>query len=234
MSQQSEVTLGALDHQMERASLFTHTALSRCSMRVNEVESFTYGLLDILLEKGVVTPDEIKIKVEKVQEEAMASGDSAGPGLALRIDGPDAAVQPDVIVNCAERMPICHSICCKLDFPLTAEEIECGKVRWDLGRPYHIRHGEDGHCVHRNQESGFCGVYENRPGICRTYSCAHDTRIWKDFKNMELNKEWLEQHLQGKEQPRMLGAVLYQIQPAAISPQNEHTVEQSSLTKEQN
>ena len=215
MSQQSGVTLSALDHQIERASLFTHTALSRYSMRVNEVESFTYGLLDLLLEKGIVTRDEVRASAEKVQEEAITNGDSAGPGLALRMDGADSASQPDVIVNCAERMPICHSICCKLDFPLTVEEIECGKVRWDLGRPYHIRHGEDGHCVHRNQESGFCGVYENRPGICRTYSCAQDTRIWKDFKNMELNTEWLEQHLRGKEQPRMLGAVLYQIQPAA-------------------
>jgi Fe-S-cluster containining protein len=130
------------------------------------------------------------------------------------VDRSEEVQQAEVKVNCGERMPICHSICCKLDFPLTAEEIESGKVRWDLGRPYHIRHGEDGHCVHRNQESGFCGVYEDRPGICRTYSCAGDARIWKDFEKMELNAEWLEEHLKGRDQPQMLGAVLYQIQTA--------------------
>jgi len=203
-----------LERQVERASLFTHTAIGRCSIRVSEVESFTYGLLDALLEKGVLAAEDVKAKVERVKEESMARGEACGPGLVLRVDGPDGPQQQEVKVNCAERMSICHSICCKLDFPLTAEEIESGKVRWDLGRPYHIRHGEDGHCVHRNQESGFCGVYEHRPGICRTYSCARDTRIWKDFEKMELNTEWLEENLKGRNQPQMLGAVLYQIQPA--------------------
>lgn len=203
-----------LERQVERASLFTHTAIGRCSIRVSEVESFTYGLLDALLEKGILAAEDVKARVEKVKEELIARGKAAAPGLALRVDGPGASEQAEVKVNCAERMHICHSICCKLDFPLTVEEIECGKVRWDLGRPYYIRHGEDGHCVHRNQESGFCGVYEHRPGICRTYSCARDTRIWKDFEKMELNTEWLEEHLKGRDQPQMLGAVLYQIQAA--------------------
>jgi|SRR5712691_10475319 len=214
MSPQKEAGLQSLEQQVERASFFTHTALSRCSIRVNEVESFTYGLVDLLLEKGILNSDEVRSKVETIREESIARGDAAGPGLALRVDGTNADQQPEVKVNCAERMPICHSICCKLDFPLSVEEIESGEVRWDLGRPYHIRHGEDGHCVHRNQESGFCGVYEHRPGICRTYTCARDTRIWKDFEKMELNTEWLEEHLKGRDQPQMLGAVLYQIQAA--------------------
>jgi Fe-S-cluster containining protein len=207
-----------LDKQMERASLFTHTALGRCSIRLSEVESIAYGVLDALLEKGLLAADEVRSKAERVRAESIARGEAAAPGLALRVDGPEDAQQPEVKVNCAERMHICHSICCKLDFPLTVEEIESGKVRWDLGRPYHIRHGEDGHCVHRNQESGFCGVYENRPGICRTYSCAGDTRIWKDFERMELNTEWLEEHLKERNQPQMLGAVLYQIQTASAQP----------------
>jgi len=218
MSQTIEVGLQSLEEQVERASFFTHTQLSRYSVRVNEVESFTYGLMDLLLEKGIISSEEVRSKVETIREESIARGEAAAPGLALRVDGPEADQQAEVKVNCAERMHICHSICCKLDFPLTVEEIESGKVRWDLGRPYHIRHGEDGHCVHRNQESGFCGVYENRPGICRTYSCARDTRIWKDFEKMELNAEWLEEHLKGRDQPQMLGAVLYQIQVAPQQP----------------
>jgi Fe-S-cluster containining protein len=217
MSSSAEDNLSDLERQLERAGLFTHTAIGRCSIRVNEVEAFTYGLLDALLEKGILCAEEVKAKVEKVKEESITRGDACGPGLALRLDAPDAK-QLEVKVNCVERLPICHSICCKLDFPLTVEEVESGEVRWDLGRPYHIRQGADGYCVHRNQESGFCGVYERRPGFCRTYNCSSDTRIWKDFEKMELNTEWLEEHLQGRNQPQMLGAVLYQIQVAPHQP----------------
>jgi hypothetical protein len=35
-------------------------------------------------------------------------------------------------------------------------------------------------------------VYHKRPGVCRSYSCAHDERIWKDFDNMVLNHEYLD------------------------------------------
>ena len=31
--------------------------------------------------------------------------------------------------------------------------------------------------------------------MCRRYSCAGDTRIWKDFEAMELNEEWIREHL---------------------------------------
>jgi hypothetical protein len=34
-------------------------------------------------------------------------------------------------------------------------------------------------------------VYEDRPQVCRAYTCAGDERIWKDFDNMVLNEEFL-------------------------------------------
>jgi Fe-S-cluster containining protein len=181
---------------------------------LHEVESFIYGLIDVLLAKGILSSEELSATVQVIRDEAVKRGEAMGAGVAIRLDPDDAPEAPDVIVNCAERMPICHSICCKLDFPLTANEIESGAVRWDLGRPYHIRHNAQGYCTHRDSGSGFCGVYDKRPGICRGYSCANDTRIWKDFERMELNSEWLDEHLSGDSSPRMLGAMLYQIEPA--------------------
>ncbi len=211
--------LAQLERQAERAGLFTHTALGQTTYRLNEVESFAYALVDLLLSKQVVSQSEVAAAVEQVRREMSERGEMIGPGLVLRADPPEAATRPATAVNCAERMHICHSVCCKLDFPLTQEEIEAGHVRWDLGRPYHIRHEEHGHCTHRNTETGSCGVYENRPGICRTYTCAHDERIWKNFEKMELNREWLETNLNGCNRPRMLGAVLYQIERAPATPE---------------
>jgi hypothetical protein len=127
---------------------------------------------------------------------------------------PKTAEPVPVQVNCAERMPVCHAICCKLDFALTASEVESGAIRWELGRPYQIRHEADGFCTHRDRDTGFCGIYDSRPGIYRSYSCAHDKRIWKDFERMELNREWLDANLSGARAPKMMGAILYQITPA--------------------
>jgi Fe-S-cluster containining protein len=92
-------------------------------------------------------------------------------------------------------MHICHAVCCKLNFALTAEEVDAGKVKWDLGFPYIVRHDADGMCSHNDRATGGCGVYADRPGVCRRYSCANDRRIWKDFERMELNSEWLDQHV---------------------------------------
>ncbi len=206
--------LSSLEQQVERGSLFTHTAIGRQSIRLHEVESFTYGLIDLLFAKGVLSQEELAATVQVVRDQSVGRGEATGAGVALRLDTEELPSTPDVIVNCAERMPICNSICCKLDFPLSAEEIESGAIRWDLGRPYHIRHNSQGYCTHRDAGSGFCGVYDQRPAICRGYSCATDTRIWKNFERMELNTEWLEEHLSGNMTPRMTGAILYQIEPA--------------------
>jgi hypothetical protein len=98
-----------------------------------------------------VSGDEVSQAVERVREETKERGEAVGVGVALRVDGPAEAEAPTVTVNCAERMPVCHSICCKLDFALTVDEVEAGQVKWDLGRPYQIRHDADGFCTHRHR-----------------------------------------------------------------------------------
>src|SRR5262249_17786101 len=109
--------------------------------------------------------------VEKVRREAASKGDVPAVGVALRVDGPTESQGSEVKVNCAERMHIRHAICCKLDFALTQEEVETGQVKWDLGRrPYYIRHGSNGGSTHNDRGNGFCGVYENRPSFCKTYT----------------------------------------------------------------
>jgi len=202
--------LDALERQVERASLFTHTALGRNGLRLNEVESFTYGLLDALLAKGVLSSDEVSAAVENVRLQMVSQGDVPNGGVALRVDGPEAQAPP-VKVDCAARMHICHAVCCRLDFALTQTEVESGRVKWDLGRPYYIRHEANGFCTHNDRATGGCGVYENRPAICRNYSCANDGRIWKDFEKMELNHEWLSEHLV-EERPRALRVLMQNVQ----------------------
>ncbi len=182
-----------LHRQLERGALFTHSALASLSARVNESDSFLYAIVDLMVKKGVMETEEIEAFVQEVRKESIEKQETAHPGLSMRVDGADG--NDYTPVNCEERWHICKAVCCKLDFALNAEEVEAGYVRWDMGRPYFIRHEENGFCTHLNSKTNGCGVYNHRPGVCKKYSCAKDTRIWKDFEKMELNQEWLEKYL---------------------------------------
>lgn len=198
--------LDEIERQVERASEFTHTALSRLGLRLNEIEKMLYGALDVLLARGVVSQDELEAAADEVQTEMVARGEIPEKLVALRMDREDAA--PTSTVDCAARMHVCHAVCCKLDFALSAEEVEGGRVKWDLGRPYYVRHHQSGYCHHNHRETGACGVYQDRPGPCRAYSCENDKRIWKDFAEMELNGEWLEEHLGDEARPRLMRVLM--------------------------
>lgn len=203
----SDEDLSGLERQVERGNLFTHTALSRGFLRFHELESFVYGLIDALVARGAVTTEEVAGAVEAVRGQLETDGEIPEPGLALRADSPEQAGSPPVHVDCAARMHICHAVCCKLDFALSAGEVEAGKVKWDLGRPYLIRHDSHNLCVHNDRSTGGCRVYADRPLPCRRYSCAKDERIWKSFERMELNQGWLDEHLAPSE-PRLRHAML--------------------------
>jgi hypothetical protein len=96
------------------------------------------------------------------------------------------AVPTDGGPPCAELIPICGARCCKISFPLTTQDLDEGVIRFDLGRPYLNAHGDDGHCVHLDRTTRFCGVYEHRPAICRSFDCRTDPRIWSDYATLTL------------------------------------------------
>ncbi len=188
-----------LERQMERGELFAHTALSQQSTRLAEVETFLYGMIDLLIRQGIVQPAELAAAAEKVRQELLTKTEPTP--FRLRQDR-DVSFTP---VNCEERMHICKAVCCKLEFALSAAEVEAGQVKWDLGRPYIIRHEANGYCTHNDTQKHCCTLYNHRPSVCKQYSCAGDQRIWKDFDKMELNHEWIEAWTIEKK-PRLLEA----------------------------
>lgn len=197
-----------LDRMVERGSLFVHASFDRIAARATRIERELHTLTETLRARGLLDSE------GAAGAEGMAAGDAADmesageapegvpwPTFALRAEGPRP--DPTREVNCAERMHVCHAVCCKLHFALSASEVDAGKVRFDLGWPYMIRHDQDGYCTHNDRATGFCGVYADRPGICRKYSCAGDGRIWSDFDAMELNHEWLDANLGPAERIRL-------------------------------
>ena len=198
---------------MSEVNLFAHSVFGKSLTQLSETSVFLHALLDLLLSKGIITEDEFVSATSNVRQELIDRGELTGPGIAVQVESPETATQSSVPVDCNARMPICQAVCCKLDFALTIEEVEAGSIKWDLGRPYFIRHENHGYCGHNNRETGGCTIYANRPGVCSRYSCANDEQIWKDFEKMELNVEWIEANLMPENRPRLVGTFMEDPKP---------------------
>lgn len=210
--------VGELSLQTERSSVHTQASLIHAFTRIHNAEAVLNELLEALAESGVIHPEQVPLAIKRFGGHAdsqpeMGSDDLGSrppmdpesaeeeqsklalrwPGVVLRTEHDDGP--PLEKVDCAARMHLCHAVCCSLQFPLSADEVDAGKVKWDLGHPYMIRDNSDGYCFHNEADTGHCTVYDDRPGVCRRYSCAHDKRIWSDFEGMVLNTEWISEHL---------------------------------------
>ena len=161
-------------------------------------ETSTKALADLLAvaaAHGVLAPD-------------VGPADLVRSGFVPREDTPAEEAEPEVFVDCAARMPICQAVCCKLAIHLSADEVIGGALRWDTQTPFLLQREPDGRCTHQDRDTGFCGVYDDRPKPCRRYSCAGDRRIWRDFEGMVLNQEWIDANLGGSG-----GLQLIQLEP---------------------
>ncbi len=187
-------TLSELERQLERSGFFTHSSLSNQAERINEIESFLYGLIDTLIARDVIDKNKLESRVKKVRNEILQKCEHFHAGIAISVDNTDNQ-KTFAPVNCEDRLSVCKAICCKLNFALSIDEIETGSAKWDLGRPYFIRQERNGACTHLKSNKQCCSIYSDRPKVCRKYSCAKDKRIWVDFETMELNRTWIEENL---------------------------------------
>lgn len=90
--------------------------------------------------------------------------------------------------NCFDLLPVCEAMCCRewdvnlssMEYEsrlyqadeiclLTSEECTEGKAVC-IDRIYRLKKKEDGSCFFLD-ENNRCGIYENRPGVCRKFNC---------------------------------------------------------------
>ena len=187
--------LNELERQVEGGNLFAHSTLTEHASRINEAAAIVNGLVGLLVQRGLIEGDELLAAVDSVRERTERAGHHAHVGIAVRVERD--VEEPDI--DCEARLPICKAACCRLHFALSVEEVERGgPLRWELGHPYFNRHNADGYC---HQWDDGCGIYDERPSVCRSYTCAGDDRIWKDFDAMELNHEFIDSKLSGERGP---------------------------------
>jgi Fe-S-cluster containining protein len=164
--------------------MYSHSRENANTSKVLEVASFSYALIELLNERGVISLEELDERKRKVGQRLVEKFAEKGMGVALTDDEKDKyAYERTVEIDCENRLALCRGACCRLSFALSVQDLEEGTVKWDLGRPYMIRRKSDGYCHHLETERKRCGIYEQRPIVCRAYDCRKDKRIWEDFEN---------------------------------------------------
>jgi Fe-S-cluster containining protein len=146
---------------------------------VAELASVIETLLTILLRKGELDEGHLRL-ISKLRKHAKLI---TAPPIALDNTTDKYTVESSPI-DCAARMHLCHARCCGFDVQLSRQDLEEGKLEWQIEKPYYLPHDQTGYCIYQVKETGFCGAYEHRPASCRRYDCRDDKRIWEDFEKM--------------------------------------------------
>lgn len=174
-----EMMLPEQREELERGLRFTHIMLHVGQVQGTEALSSVSALTGLLIDKGVLTEEEIGQATKKARE---AVNDLPQPKVRLAEMGDKYAEGQNVEIDCANRIHLCHARCCSFPFFLTGQDLEEGVAKWDYGNPYYNKRGADGYCTHCHPETRACSIHAQRPHVCRLYDCRNDKRIWIDFE----------------------------------------------------
>ena len=179
-----------LREEVAEGLMYAHSRANANTSKLLEVASFSYALMELLMERGIISVEELDERKRAMSERLLAKFTEKGMGVALmKTDADKYAFQSSVEIDCPNRIHLCRAACCRLGFALSKQDVEEGRVKWDMGHPYMIRRGDDGYCHHLDRQQLGCGIYNHRPVVCRGYDCRKDARIWADFENQVVSPD---------------------------------------------
>ena len=186
--------LTEVEQVLERGFCAVHGQLSENFSTLFQIAATTTGVTNLLVEKGVISGEEVLMAVSQAGKHL---AESFGRSLQFQMykgteDKRTVQGQP---IDCEARLPLCKAACCALEVEMSAQDVEEGRLRIELGQPYLLRRSDDGHCCHLDRATGGCGAYDDRPVVCRNFSCINDARIWHDFEARVPNEEGIQQIL---------------------------------------
>ena len=148
--------------------LYCHHRVNTNTSKTLEVAAFASALIELLIEKGVITAAELderkRIRGQCLVEQLKDNG----MGILLQQDSSDKYhIQNEIKIGCGKRLHLCKATCCRLQFALYEQDLEEDIVKWDLAHPYMIAQADDGYCRHLHRETCNCTVHQQRPLPCR-------------------------------------------------------------------
>jgi hypothetical protein len=182
--------LAELHGEIAGGLLYTHHRANTNTSKTLEVAAFAYALIELLIEKGLLTEEELNERKRQVATRLAEKFRDNGMGVVRQEPEYDKYnLDGSVQIDCESRLPFCQAACCRLQFALSRQDVEEGVLTWDFARPYMIKQSQDGYCVHLDRQGCRCSVYAHRPVPCRAYDCRNDQRIWVDFERKIVNPE---------------------------------------------
>jgi hypothetical protein len=179
-----------LRKEMVGGLLYCHSRESTNTSKTLEVTAFAYALIELLIEKGLLTEEELNERKGQVAERLVEKFREAGMGVIRQEPEQDKyKFQGGAKIDCENRIHLCKAACCRLAFALSKQDVEEGIIKWDFGYPYVNARDADGCCEQLERKTCRCAVYENRPVPCRAFDCRKDKRIWLDFENKVVNPD---------------------------------------------
>jgi Fe-S-cluster containining protein len=182
--------------ELELALRAAHLAIAELREDLHALAAQVVALTEVVGEGGQATEAGLVAKVEartgELRHELAVADERSTDRLMLGAATDKYAVSAEGGPPCLELLPICGARCCSFEIPLSTQDLDEGLLRWDYARPYALAKrdggegdaGGDGLCVHNR--AGACGVYAQRPAICRSYDCRGDARVWIDYERRQL------------------------------------------------
>ena len=189
-------TLSEMYDQLSSSLSYTHTRINFNTTKTLESSSFLYALVELLVEKGLLSIEELDERKKQVAGRMVRKFKESGIGLMCQDPEYEKySFKHEAQVDCRSRLHICKAICCKFPFALSRQDVEEGIIRWDFGRPYLIAHDADGYCVHLDRKTYQCTVHESRPVPCRGFDCKDNEKwkVWVDYEKKIINQKLIEQ-----------------------------------------
>jgi hypothetical protein len=170
--------IGTDDNAVEMAVRALGDAQDKSRADVAALAEALRVLVSILIGRGVLNEGHAR-HLERIARRPDLTN---APKVRLRTYGDKYTVTGED-VDCGARMHLCKARCCTLKIELSTQDIEEGKLKWQLEQPYLLVKDADGYCSYLDRSDGRCGVHGHRPSTCREYTCRYDRRIWLDFDN---------------------------------------------------
>jgi len=174
---------GSLRHpELGRGLAYIHEKLGTRILEHQKLAAHVYALTEALIANGTLSLRDFERRKAVTEDQMIQETVTRWDGVQVLSDDRDKYEVEGVEIDCAARLHLCKAACCRMSFHLSRQDVDEGVVRWDVGRPYHVRHREDGWCTHCEPETKRCGVHQQRPLVCRSYDCRDDARVWEDFE----------------------------------------------------
>jgi len=171
----------ALAELMRRAMRSAYGMIARETVVGFDTAATLEALVELMIAKGLIDGGELAELRSRAAERIAAAraAEWTGPTLTVIDD------QREELLDCSSRHGHCKAVCCTFyAVPLTEGEVRQGNLLWDLGAPYLLPRTDDGTCVNLDQATLSCLVWNDRPLVCRRYSCSDDAEVWQDFDRM--------------------------------------------------